>query len=101
MWKIWFQLPGQIFTAFEFQEMSGMSKKVEDGTKTCNDTIKKLREEVLEERASGLDEQRSASKSLALENTRLEKKLDKLQSQFENLGQELNKLKNSSRKAVD
>ena len=83
-----------------------MSKKVEDGTKTCNETIKKLREEVLEERALrnltlDLDEQRSASKSLALENTRLEKKLDKLQSQFENLGQELNKLKNSSRKAVD
>ena len=94
-------------TAFEFQEMSGMSKKVEVGTKTCNDTIKKLREEVLEERALrnltlDLDEQRSASKSLALDtNTRLEKKLDKLQSQFENLGQELNKLKNSSRKAVD
>ena len=78
-----------------------MSKKVEVGTKTCNDTIKKLREEVLEERASGLDEQRSASKSLALDtNTRLEKKLDKLQSQFENLGQELENLKNSSRKAV-
>ena len=66
-----------------------MSKKVEDGTKTCNERIKKLREEVLEERALrnltlDLDEQRSASKRLALvENTRLEKKLDKLQSQFE------------------
>ena len=44
VWKIWFQLPGQILTAFEFQEMSGMSKKVEDGTKTCNVTIKTLRE---------------------------------------------------------
>ena len=106
------------FTAFKFQEISffigqeisGMSKKVDDGTKTCNDRIKKLREEekaeeLLEERALsnltlGLGEQRNASKSLALANTRFEKKLDKLQSQVANLRQELDKLKNSSRKAV-
>ena len=90
---------------FKFQEMSGMSKKVEDGTKTCKDGIKKLRdeeqdEEVLEERALtnltlGLEKQRQ---SLALANNRFEKNLKKLQSEIENVGRELDEFKNSSRK---
>ena len=80
-----------------------MSKKMEDGTRTCNDRIKKLREEekaeeLLEERTLknltlGLEEQRNASK-------RLEKKFEELQSRIEDLGGGLGKLKKSSRKAI-
>ena len=91
---------------FEFQEMSGMSRKVEDGTKTCNETIKKLRdeekaEEVLEERTLTnltlvLEEQKNTSMSLALANTNIEKKLEKLQRKIENLEKELDKLSNNS-----
>ena len=85
-----------------------MSKKMEDGTKICNDRIKKLQdeeneEELLEEMTLtnltlDLEEQRNTSQSLVLANTGFEKKLEILQNQIENLGQDLEKFKNSSRK---